>query len=783
MYLVADTNIWLLNPNFYEGFKDCILVIPQVVIEELDSKKTSFGVLGLNARQSLKKIGEIAKKYQTNEDFDFVDLDGYKFIIANTSTDKDIWEDLDNNTINDNKIISTAFHTSKWKKGLVSLLSNDCNVRTKVSLFYKKYGVKSLELVEGEVKTSDYYHIEKVNVEDEIISKLYNGNLYITDLELETNVINTPLYLHNRDKTILAVIKQKGQILPLKQDKKNNCFNIYGGIKPLNDCQKQFVNMIKDNSIKIIGCIGKTGSGKAEPNSTPIPTPNGDILMGDLKIGDYVFDKYGNPTKILGVYPQGMQKTMMVEFSDGRKTECAEDHLWTVYTDRLKFNYHKNKNTKGYTMTTKQIMQLLEDKRGAKFSLFIPVAKPVQYSKKELKIHPYALGALIGDGCLTCYGIQISSNEEDVVQKVANCLNLEYSKANINNYSWRFNTTKSKNRWVKQELTYMGLNCLAKYKFIPKEYLESDIEDRKELLCGLMDTDGTVGNKNRFSYSTSSQRLAVDVATLGRSLGYICNIRKTIRDRDNVQTIEYSVSIQTNDIIFSSKKHIERYNNNIKKYHKIGKFYNDFIRITNVYYTGKEDECTCIYVDNDEHLYLSKDYVVTHNTLIALATALKLVEDGEYAHIKLIKPYVSLGNTVGLLRGTLEDKVSPIKESFNSALECMGLDLDELEHRGTMSFAVTEYERGKTYVSSLVIIDEAQNLSSVEIKSLITRCGESSKVILLGDTKQIDSLYLSENYNGLSYVIDRLNGQDFFGAMYLNKSERAKFIDIVDDLL
>ncbi len=82
-----------------------------------------------------------------------------------------------------------------------------------------------------------------------------------------------------------------------------------------------------------------------------------------------------------------------------------------------------------------------------------------------------------------------------------------------------------------------------------------------------------------------------------------------------------------------------------------------------------------------------------------------------------------------------------------------------------------------------LILHWNENLSSMEIKSLITRCGESSKVILLGDTKQIDSLYLSENYNGLSYVVDRLNGQDFFGAIYLNKSERAKFIDKVDDLL
>lgn len=433
MYIVADTNIWLLNPNFYEQFSDCIVVIPQTVIEELDSKKSSFGVLGLNARQSLKKIGEISKRYQTTEEFDFINIDNFKFKIVNTTCDVNIWCDLDDNRSNDNKIIASAFDLSKNKKVAVSLLSNDCNVRTKTSLFYKKYNVKSLELVDGEVKTSNYYHVENVEVDDETLSRLYSGTLNVSDLNLNVNTINTPLYFHNNNETILAVIKSKGIILPLKQGKKNSCFNLYGGIKPLNDCQKQFVNMIKDNSIKIVGCIGKTGSGKS---------------------------------------------------------------------------------------------------------------------------------------------------------------------------------------------------------------------------------------------------------------------------------------------------------------------------------------------------------------LLALSTALQLVlEDGEYSHIKLIKPYVSLSNTVGLLKGSLDEKVSPIKESFNSALECMGLDLEELEHRGLVSFNVPEYERGKTYVASIVIIDEAQNLSSMEIKSLITRCGESSKVILLGDTKQIDSLYLSENYNGLSYVVDRLNGQDFFGAIYLNKSERAKFIDTVDDLL
>lgn len=426
-YIVADTNIWLLNPNWYENFKDDIIVIPQIVIEELDNKKSSFGILGLNARQSIKKISQIAEKYEY--DFkDYINIDDFKFIIMKTP-EQPFGLDL---SINDNKIIACAFILNENKDKEVILLSNDCNVRTKTSLYYKEWGVKSKELIEGETRTSDYYHIENVNTTDDILNDLYNFNLNVKDLNLSTNVINTPLYFRYKDDTVLAIIKDKGKIEPLKNTKKNNYYDIGGKIKPVNEYQKQFVNILKDESIKIIGCIGKTGSGK---------------------------------------------------------------------------------------------------------------------------------------------------------------------------------------------------------------------------------------------------------------------------------------------------------------------------------------------------------------TLIALATAIKLVEDGVYSHIKLIKPYVSLGNTVGLLKGSLEEKVEPIKQSFNSALECIGTDIDSLEDRGIMSFSVPEYERGKTYHSTLVIVDECQNLSNMEIKSLITRCGNSSKIVLLGDTKQIDSLYLSENYNGLSYVIDKLSGQNFFAPIFLNKSERADFINIVDELL
>lgn len=432
-YIVADTNIWLLNPSWYEGFQDSIIVVPRVVIEELDKKKNSPGILGLNARMSCKIIGRVAEKYETTEDVKYVVLDDkYKFsIIANyLNISKEL---IDVELSNDNKIIATAANISTGNND-VTLLSNDCNVRAKTSLLYSHYGIKAREYKQESSRVSDYYSIESFSItDDNIISKLYDNSLKATDLTgINNTAVHTPIYLYYNGDVILATISKDGFVEPLQKSKKNNPYDLVGDIKPLNECQIQFVNMIKNSDIKVVGCIGRSGSGKS---------------------------------------------------------------------------------------------------------------------------------------------------------------------------------------------------------------------------------------------------------------------------------------------------------------------------------------------------------------LLALACALRLFEDGQFSHIKLIKPYVSLGNTVGYLKGTLEDKIEPIKASFITVFELLGYKLEELEYQGSVDFSVPEFERGQTYHNTIVLIDECQNLTNVEIKSLITRCSESSKVILLGDTKQIDSLYLSESYNGLSYVMDKLSGQDFFGGMYLWKSERANFINIVDELL
>ena len=93
--------------------------------------------------------------------------------------------------------------------------------------------------------------------------------------------------------------------------------------------------------------ISSAGSGKAQPNSTKIPTPDGWKLLGDIKVGDYVFNRLGKPVKVLGVYPQGELEVYNVLFEDGRSTLCNDEHLWTCYDADLKPK----------TLTTREIMK------------------------------------------------------------------------------------------------------------------------------------------------------------------------------------------------------------------------------------------------------------------------------------------------------------------------------------------------------------------------------------------------------------------------------------------
>ena len=182
----------------------------------------------------------------------------------------------------------------------------------------------------------------------------------------------------------------------------------------------------------------------------------------------------------------------------------------------------------------------------------------------------------------------------------------------------------------------------------------------------------------------------------------------------------------------------------------------------------------------------------TGKTLLALASALE--QKSKYNQIILARPIIPLSNRdIGYLPGDAEDKISPymqplwdnlkfIKNQFKST-EKKHKILDEMEESGELSITALAFIRGRSLSNVMFIIDEAQNLTPHEVKTIITRAGEGTKVVFTGDIHQIDTPYMDEESNGLTYLIDRLKGHPLFASVRLEKGERSELANLANELL
>ena len=182
----------------------------------------------------------------------------------------------------------------------------------------------------------------------------------------------------------------------------------------------------------------------------------------------------------------------------------------------------------------------------------------------------------------------------------------------------------------------------------------------------------------------------------------------------------------------------------------------------------------------------------TGKTLLALASALE--QHNMYQQIVLARPIVPLSNKdIGYLPGSAEDKINPymqplfdnlkfIKNQFGEN-EKKYRKIEEMEEDGKLKISALAFIRGRSLSNVMFIVDEAQNLTPHEIKTIITRAGENTKIVFTGDVFQIDTPYLDEQSNGLSYLIDRLKGNDLFAHITLEKGERSELANLANDLL
>lgn len=349
---------------------------------------------------------------------------------------------------------------------------------------------------------------------------------------------------------------------------------------------------------------------KAQPLDEPILTPSGYVEMGELEVDDEVIGSNGQPTKIINVFPQEILDCYEVTFSDGSKTRCAADHLWTVSSSNQSF-YKKPR-----VRTTEWLEKRLD------YVWSVPtISNPILFESQEVPIHPYLLGLLIGDGYLGGTGVVLSATEQEIIERARETLpiGIELYKLHPNNNSWGIAANKveieledtvlllsrrTRKNLILEAIKDLGLHgSKSSTKFIPKSYLINSAEVRLSLLQGLMDADGNC-YKGWVKMNTASKQLARDVLELVRSLGGTARMHVSWGTNFPKHTISFRMPRNLSPFKLTRKRIVWEDNppkrgitRNIQKIELVG-----------------SEPMQCIQVESKDGLYLTRDCIVTHNT-------------------------------------------------------------------------------------------------------------------------------------------------------------------------
>lgn len=368
----------------------------------------------------------------------------------------------------------------------------------------------------------------------------------------------------------------------------------------------------------------REGGMNAQPAYSKVLTPTGWTTMGELEVGDQVVDPAtGNPSEVLGIYPKGEREVFRVTLRDGSSTVACYDHLWKAtctghYIEKV--------------VTTLEIRDIIESGE----HVWLPEIAPIQYDVlSDLPIDPYLLGVLLSEGNLQAKHVSFAQDDSDESgkQMVERCratlpegLSLRRSGDDgATNATWHLTTgTGSGSTWVDHHgkdrnpvqaaLRVLGLdNHRSWEKFVPDIYKHASAEDRLALLQGILDGDGSVSDTGRITFSSSSKQLRDDVAELINSLGGRCTRRANdkvmftspnqIEPKAGRTAYEIgSVQIQVNPFFVEDKA--SKFIAKNAAYHRA---------VISVESIGVE-EVQCIEVSAESHLYITDDFIPTHNT-------------------------------------------------------------------------------------------------------------------------------------------------------------------------
>lgn len=465
---------------------------------------------------------------------------------------------------------------------------------------------------------------------------------------------------------------------------------------------------------------GFAGSGKEQPVSTTVQTPTGPRRFGDLKVGDLVLGRDGSAVSVTGIFPQGIKPVYRVKFRDGAVTRCGLDHLWAIESSKKK---HKGK------LAIKSLREIIA--QGVSFDCGpsrykIPLCEPVEYSTRTPDIDAYVLGVLIGDGSLCNGTVRFSTPDMDydIVQRVTERLP-EFRLVGQNTggciqYCIRDNAPEGRTNRLMKEIRRLGLDVLSGSKFIPSEYLYAPLATRLDMLRGLMDTDGC-SKGNRITFSTKAPRLAQDVKTLVQSLGGTAIVRSSDRTHHN-KGIEFSVNVKMSINPFHSARKSTNWSSSSK---------NPPSRyIVSVEEDGVEEQM-CIVVDAPDHLYLTDEFIVTHNTTVMSRLILDLSEQG-YNMVVCAPTNKAVGVIQDKVREAANSRV--IAADFRSVHSVCGLRMVETDDG---DHVVSDSGISALDQFDVAIIDEGSMLDTSVLLKSIQRSRGRCLILIVGDPAQL----------------------------------------------
>jgi len=531
-----------------------------------------------------------------------------------------------------------------------------------------------------------------------------------------------------------------------KYEKIDSFVNMDGTVgRKIFDLQKEGVKFLLTRNGAILA--DGMGSGKAEFVENRVFTPKGRKKIGELKPGDYVIGSDGKPTLVKNVYPQGIKPLYRITFNDKTSVLCCKEHLWEVSNNKKQkfilnveqmvsddtilehYGSGHNKNKK-YNIKTNYKCSNGNNKWQ------IPIVKPIEfYNDIKLPIEPYLLGLILGDGYIRKKYVRFSIHKDDFYEMFLN-YNVKELKDNRN---LKVCSIKFDNELIDLKLN----NTKSDTKFIPNIYKYTSIENRLAILQGLMDTDGHCclsNNSKGFKgteYATASKQLCDDLVEIVHSLGGIARVATKVgkyKDKNN-NVINCKLSYRVNVKLpneFNPFRLSRKSNAYIKpEKYKVGRYIKD-IKFE------KKGEAVCIEVDALDHLYVTENAIVTHNTVQSIIAAL---ESGSKKILVVCPSSVKL-NWEREFRYMGETDITIINGSRWKDAKITIINYDILKNFHTLKKDIKTSEFvSRELVNAnfdLVIADEAHNLKNYKsnrgaiMKELCTTYGVDKVWLLTG---------------------------------------------------